>query len=360
MPTEVGAPSGKRTPTPAAPAARRGSRPEQLRALVLIGLMLGGIGIGFYVNERTQREQAEEAAKPPLLPFSVSRDRLRDGSQGPAMVALPGGCFQMGSPEEEDGRDDNERLHRVCVGDFRLAKYELTVGEFGRFVTATGYRTDAERDSGGYDGCFSFEQQDDDNLYWDWRSWASWRTPSPAQANQDRHPVACISWNDALAYIDWLNAETAGGYRLPTEAEWEYAARAGTQSARFWGNAADMACDYANVADQTKLPDGGWWKPRHDCTDGYPFAADIGRFNPNPWGLHDMLGNLWEWTCSGYYSDYGGDEHRCLGKDVGGVRALRGGSWLLAPRWVRAANRDGDEPWYRHVGLGLRLAQDLR
>ncbi len=130
------------------------------------------------------------------------------------------------------------------------------------------------------------------------------RNPNKYQSNRDDHPVACVSWNDLQAYIAWLNRETGKRYRLPTKAEWEYAARGGTSTARFWGEDPDRACRYANIADTTKLPKGSQWNRKHDCSDGHAFAAPVGSFQANPYGLYDMLGNLLEWTCSAYKGSY--------------------------------------------------------
>jgi formylglycine-generating enzyme required for sulfatase activity len=272
----------------------------------------------------------------------------------PELVRITGGCFQMGSPAGEKDRDADEGQHQVCVEGFSLAKRELTVGEFRRFVAAMGYRTDAERDAGGHDGCWAYDRDDQKNP-WAYRSWADWRTPNRYQVNRDDHPVACVSWNDAQAYLDWLNREAGGGWRLPTEAEWEYAARAGTATARYWGEAEKDACAYANIADQAH-----GWTPNFQCDDGFKFVAPVGRFKPNAWGLHDMLGNLQEWTCSGYAENYGSEEKTCLSKkDAKSPRVLRGGSWGLNPRDARAAFRNRDRPENRNDGVGFRLARTL-
>ena len=280
----------------------------------------------------------------------VIRDRLRDGSTGPEMVFIRGGRFQMGSPLGEEGRDDDERQHEVSVGDFYIGKYEVTVGEFRRFVTVTGYRTDAEKDTGNVDGCYTLDRDDKDKS-WTWREWADWKTPNKYLANQDSHPVSCVSWNDAVAYIEWLNGETGQNYRLPTESEWEYAARAGTVVARYWGDN-DAACEHANIADEK------FWTPGFVCEDGYQYVAPVGQFKANAWGLHDMLGNVWEWTCSEYDSDYGGGESECASKNnASAQRVFRGGSWYTSPRWVRSAFRDRYTPALRDFYLGFRLAR---
>ena len=164
-----------------------------------------------------------------------------------------------------------------------------------------------------------------------------------------------MSWNDAVAYIDWLNRTVGGGWRLPTEAEWEYAARAGTQSARYWGDGESGACRSDNVANKVH-----GWKHGFDCDDGFEWVAPVGRFQPNAWGLKDLLGNVYEWTCSGYDAAYGGAEKRCLSKnDATPLRALRGGSWVDNPGGVRAANRERGRPEFRGLWFGFRLARTL-
>ena len=273
---------------------------------------------------------------------------------GPALVRISGGCFQMGSPASETGRGDDEQQHRVCVEDFALSQDELTVGEFKQFIAASGYKTDAEKNAGGKDGCFAWSGSDGK---FDWRSGHSWRKPGYTQ--RDNYPVVCVSWNDAMAYTQWLSRETGQRYRLPTEAEWEYAARAGTTTARYWGDDPDEACQYANVADSSQSPNGLVWTVKHNCNDGYWFAAPIGRFRSNDWRLNDMLGNVWEWTCSAYDKEYGGAEQKCTNNGTGGPLALRGGSWYFEPAWVRSANRDRLTPANRDNFLGFRLARSL-
>lgn len=307
--------------------------------------------------------QVHDSQQPELLIQGVPPDRFyfalvpKPSPDLPEMVEIPAGCFQMGSPGGEAGHDMDERQHQVCLEGFRLAKYEVTVGDFQRFVAATQYQTDAERDAGGEPGCWAYEQ-DSESGSWAYRAGSSWRRPSRHQEKRADHPVACLSWHDVQVYLAWLNHETGEDYRLPTEAEWEYAARAGTRAARYWGDAPDVACRYANVADLTRLPADGNWTHRHACTDGHAFASPVGRFEPNPWGLHDMLGNVWEWTCSLYDQDYLGEERLCASADRDGARVMRGGSWGNDARWVRSAARFWDSPKSRGSYLGLRLALD--
>lgn len=156
-------------------------------------------------------------------------------------------------------------------------------------------------------------------------------------------PVINVTWHDAVAYAEWLSEQTGQRYRLPTEAEWEYAARAGTETAYWWGN--DISNNRANC-------DGccSRWDDKQ--------TAPIGSFPANPWGLHDTAGNVWEWTCSEYDDDYGGAETRCISNNRSDARRVyRGGSWFGNPRWVRSALRLWNAPDYRGVDRGFRLAR---
>ena len=168
----------------------------------------------------------------------VFQDKLKGGASGPEMVKIRGERFLMGSPTDEKGRDEDERQHEVQVANFAIGKYEVTVGQFKNFVKAAKYKTEAE-ESGG---CYSWTGSE-----WKQDAGKNWRNPGFSQT--DEHPVVCVSWNDAMAYVDWLSKQTGKTYRLPTEAEWEYAARAGTTTARYWGDDSDKGCTFANGAD---------------------------------------------------------------------------------------------------------------
>ncbi|MEI2806929.1 MAG: SUMF1/EgtB/PvdO family nonheme iron enzyme [Albidovulum sp.] len=274
----------------------------------------------------------------------------------PDMVRIAGGRFPMGSPESETGRKSDETPHGVTVKDFEMGRHEVTVGEFRRFADASGYRTDAERNAGGREGCYIAYREGSEWKY-GYRAGYSWKNPGFKQG--DDHPVACVSWNDAMAYIEWLSKATGQRYGLPTEAEWEYAARAGTASARYWGEDPDQACRYANVYDQSseRVNSFGW--EAHACDDGWVQTAPVGSFQANAWGLKDMLGNVWEWTCSLYDKDYGGAEAKCADKGTSAALAVRGGGWSLKPARVRSAYRFWDVPATRNFDLGFRLARSL-
>ena len=270
----------------------------------------------------------------------------------PEMVAIRGGRFMMGSPANEAGRDDDERAHQVSVGDFSIGKHEVTVGEFRRFVDSAGYRTDAEKNADGKQGCFAYNGKE-----WAYTPGRSWKNSGFTQ--NDQHPVTCVSQRDAFAYANWLSNETGSSYNLPTEAQWEYAARAGTTTARYWGNSPDQACSSANVADQSTKRVTGWndnWTT-HSCNDNQTYTSPVGRYTANRWGLMDMMGNVLEWTCSAYDKNYGGSESQCTTTNDARNRVLRGGSWGSRPAWVRSADRDWSNAAFRLNYTGFRLSR---
>jgi len=275
---------------------------------------------------RTQRQrdpqgQAEAAqqAAPLDRPTPIPAQGL-----DPELVGLPGGCFQMGSPASEQGRYDWERQHQVCVKGFAIGKYEVTVGEFRRFVEASGHRMGQ---------C-------------DWPSGKDWRDPGFSQG--DDHPVACVSWNDAVAYAQWLSGQTRKDYHLPTEAEWEYAARGGT-STRFWWGDQDPIC-------RKGARNGAKFDDNATCND--TGTEPVGSYQANPYGLYDTAGNVWEWTCSAWANPYDGSERGCqMTGDAD--RVFRGGCWRAEPRYLRSAFRSSYSPGSRVSDLGFRLARTL-
>ncbi len=257
-------------------------------------------------------------------PAAVAGKTWVEPTTGMEFVWIPKGCYQMGSPSSEAGRFDNEHPHQVCVEGYWLGKYEVTNTQYRQFKPS--------HDSGNYEG---------NNL------------------NGDTQPAVQVSWNDAIAFAEWLSSKTGKTFKLPTEAEWEYAARAGTQSARYWGDDDAQLCRHANIADRTfKVAFNSSTWAYDGCDDGYKVSAPVGRFAPNNFGLHDMLGNVWEWTASPWDEAYAGGEKRAASPSEGGNRVNRGGSWVGGPRSVRAASRNGlNAPATRVGGLGLRLAR---
>ena len=276
---------------------------------------------------------------------------FRDCPECPEMVVIPAGSFVMGAaPGEEDResitgewRDRSQPAHRVTVPRFSAGRFEVTRAQYGAFVQATS------RASGG---CFTWKGDFVFDPALDWRN--------PGYAQDDRHPVACVSWEDASAYARWLSQRTGRPYRLLTEAEWEYAARAGSTAERYWGEGEH--CGHANAADQStraKVPYAAQW-PVASCDDGHGYTAPSGSYAANAFGLHDMLGNLWEWTQDCWNGNYQGAPADGSGRADGecGMRAVRGGSWEDASASLRAAYRVGSPVVIRVHIRGFRVARD--
>lgn len=260
----------------------------------------------------------------------TSGSTFKECDECPEMVVIPSGSFFMGSPNDEAGRSDAEGpVHRVKIAaPFALGKTHVTRGQFAAFVAATGYAAGS--------ACYVFEEG-----RWIRREGRNWRDPGFRQ--EDNHPAVCINWDDARAYADWLSRKTGKTYRLPSEAELEYAIRGGTTMARWWGDSADDACQYANVADQTarKQVSGASGWAIHNCQDGYGYTAPVGSFKINGFGLYDMLGNAWQWTEDCWNKDHHGAPTDGSPRTTGecGKRVLRGGSWASKPATARSAYR---------------------
>lgn len=261
----------------------------------------------------------------------------------PDMVRIGSGCFAIGSDRAEIGRHEHETMRPVCVEEFFISRYEVTRRNFAAFVRATGYQSFSG-------GCQTYHAGG-----WGSRPGRSWQNPGYVQ-NGD-HPVVCVSRNDAQAYAAWLSRHLGRGYRLPTEAEWEYAARAGSTTARHWGDDPDRACTWANVGDRTLHGHYRAWPwTIHHCEDGHVHTAPVGSYRVGPHGLYDMAGNVWEWTCSEYDAAYRGSEGRCAAGEGSGT--VRGGSWSNSPRWARSAARFEIRSGARFDLVGFRLAHD--
>ncbi|HTT82818.1 MAG TPA: formylglycine-generating enzyme family protein [Rhizomicrobium sp.] len=270
---------------------------------------------------------------------------FRECPQCPVMVGIPAGRFIMGSPASERGRFDNEGpQHYVSVRAFALGKYDVTSDEFRSFLAETGYRPAP---------CNKL-------LNLGWRSPGDGRAYPPDDVEPPKWPAVCLDWRDADAYIIWLNVKVkaarpalagrSGPYRLPSEAEWEYAARAGTTTARWWGNAIGVGNANCNGC-------GSRW-------DNH-LLSEVDQFRPNPFGLYGMLGNAWQWTADCWHKNYvGAPTNGTAWTEPGCTKyVLRGGSWDNVPVFVRSAARSGspaDGGEYDYSSLaGFRVARDL-
>lgn len=259
--------------------------------------------------------------KAPLSSESVFIDAVT----GMPFVAVPGGCFKMGDTHG-DGQGDEKPVHEVCVDGFSMGKYEVTNAQYRKF--------DPDHDSGTYEG---------------------------NSLNSDNQPVTSVSWNEAVTFAQWLSKKSGRTYRLPSEAEWEYAARGGTAGRNYWGDNPAEACRSANGADlmaKSQWPD---WTIT-SCNDGYKVSAPVGRFQPNAYGLHDMMGNAWEWTNDWYDAEYyfESPKHNPRGPSHGFLRVPRGGGWGNASECVRVSDRNGFAPDFSILFLGFRLVSSSR
>ncbi len=271
--------------------------------------------------------------------------RWKDPVLGIEFVYAPPSSFWMGSPASETGRDGDERRHRVTLTrGFQIATTEVTQGQFGEFVAETGHQTEAEKR--GYSWVWSGTE-------WEKREGATWRD----SGGRD-HPVVHVSWDDAQAFCRWLSQRSGKTIRLPTEAEWEYAARAATSTATYAGD-----LDIRGNCDAPELEAIAWY-----CGNSDGKSHPVGQKRANDWGLHDTLGSVWEWTEDAADWDaeksqvvtdtYDGDMTDPL-SIRGARRVARGGSWRYFARYCRAADRDAAPPGYRNGDLGFRLVRTL-
>lgn len=274
------------------------------------------------------------------------------------LVDIPGGMFQMGDTVG-NGEKNELPVHTVSIQPFKLSKYEATLSQFREFINATGYVTEAERNvvallPYAIDGCGTIDPDTKKHTY---VKGLQWNAPGFAQSNS--HPAVCVSWNDVQEFLRWLNRETHGGYRLPTEAEWEYAARAGSSTEFFWGADVARSCEFGNGADSTAPLDGKErWPVRLSCRDGYYYTSPVGTYAPNAFGLYDMLGNAREWTEDCYNDSFAGAPTNGSAWLTGNCqrRVARGAS-LQGDLRLAGRGNGGTLP-ARNLDFGFRIAQD--
>ena len=291
---------------------------------------------------------AESPATTTAAAAQAPRPTFKDCDTCPEMVALPAGEFMMGSPEDERGRKQVEGLPRrvVIAAPFAIGKFEVTVDQFSAFVAETGATV-----SSLCRAIVKFEP-------------VEWGPPEasfrhPGYDVTGSHPVSCISWHEAQAYVTWLRRRTGKPYRLPTEAEWEYAARAGTTTSYSFGGDETLLCAYARFADLDS-PFGSRSSCRSDTITYGPMQ--VGTLKPNPWGLFDMHGNVWEWvedcwTPNPLEIPTDGSAFARPGSCEMGV--IRGGSWAARFHRVRSAFRFSLIVGSHHQNNGFRVALPL-
>jgi formylglycine-generating enzyme required for sulfatase activity len=306
------------------------------------------------------------AASPPAPAVGST---FKDCSNCPEMVVVPAGSFLMGSTAEDEareglsprlsqGRGANDKAvqamlgwslpqHKVTIAKpFAVGKFHVTHGQFAAFVA------DTHRPDPAMCGIMNMEG---DSVQ---TPGGNWHNTGYKQSDDD--PVTCTAWEDAKAYADWLSAKTGKPYRLLSEAEYEYAARAGTTGQRFWGNNILDACKYANVADRALHgihPSLPWI----DCSDGYANTGPDGKFLPNAFGLYGMLGNAYQWVADCAHTNYDGAPTDGSAWMTGPCdrHGERGGAWFTGAYAVRAPKRGFNTPTARNNDNGFRIARDL-
>ena len=276
------------------------------------------------------------------------------------MVVIPAGTNVLGSTEEERAREGVPPLFAAHEGPqvmmtikkpFAVAKTETTRGQFAAFVADTK-RPDPKE-------CAIHDAKTDS---WGFQPGFNWHNPSFKQ--EDNHPVTCVSWNDAVDYAAWLSKKTGKKYRLPSDAEWEYAARGGTKTARYWGDDPSTLCLQANIitAETVAVFDSATWEDKLVCTTKHSFTIPVGSYDANPYGLMDMLGSVWEWTADCYLPDHKGQptDGSAYTKPGCTLHGVRGGAYHSQVWLARAATRgEGMGPDGHIFAAGFRVARDL-
>jgi formylglycine-generating enzyme required for sulfatase activity len=318
-----------------------------ISTLLAVGLAASA---NIYANDSTPPNPAGQSHEPEQI--EVKKGTFKDCPTCPTMSIIPAGSFDMGSPKDEIGHGiDESPVHRVTLPSFALGTTEITRSQYAEFVNDTKYDAGTcwavneggwvEDRAGRNSGDFVFRKE------------------NATDSQFDNRPVSCVNWLDAQAYAQWLSKKTGKHYRLPSEAEWEYAARAGTTTARYWGN--DVGRNNANCSDCAHKWDGTAtpWEGSS--------SAPVGSFPPNAFGLYDMLGNVWEWTEDTYHPNYIGAPtngsawvQKTSGNERTVGRVIRGGSWKYSSEFMRSAYRMGNDDIKRYeYKVGIRLARTL-
>lgn len=309
------------------------------------------------------------------MKFNMKGMTHTENSLGIKFNLIPAGSFLMGNDETTQSLQydfveyeldrlaeikDESPAHAVTISKpFYLGKYPVTVGQFRQFLFESGYIPESICDcSGGYgiDSKQSRFKVAEKEVFDGRSSRYSWESVGFSQS--ETHPVVNVTWNDANAFASWLSVKEGRRYRLPTEAEWEYACRAGTGTRYYSGNHPMSLDGFANIFDFDGIR---YWPQFSDYAlytrSGYPFSSPVGAFEPNNFGLYDMIGNVWEW-CSDWYGERYYEESLIIdpkGPDNGDARVRRGGSWHSWAFYCRSSFRNLNTPESRYILVGMRL-----
>ncbi len=313
-----------------------------------------GLALGLAAAFALAPDVAKAASPPASPPLAVTRDC----SDCPDLMTLPQGTFSMGTRpggyEASEATGESPPVSITVPAPFLIGRTEVTVGQFSRFVRASGYHAAT--------ACRAYEDG-----RWTLSSKAAWQRTAAGDPVREDWPVTCVTWHDAQAYVTWLSAKTGRPYRLPSEAEWEYAARGTVDAPRYWGwnsfegVSISDACDNANTFDVTALRTYSFAWPHAQCADGFAALAPVGSFNPNAYGLYDVIGNAWEWAQDCYTASYANrarDSRAWVWSGGCEERVMRGGSWASRPLSARATSRGHRETGFAGTDVGFRIARD--
>ena len=294
---------------------------------ILWGILLPYANSGTDGNAETQSQDRQLTSRVISAPFLLN------------LVWIPQGRFRMGDVNGS-GQADERPVREVEISGFWMMRTEVTRGMFARFFEDTGHDTGNR--------CWVHDGG------WSEKEGINWKTPGFDQS--DDHPVTCVNWHDAQAFITWLNHKTGEAFRLPNEAEWEYAARAGSESVYYMGDEPSALCTHANAADKRALEHYPGFAV-NDCDDGYVRTSPVASFAASPWGLYDIYGNVWEWVEDCWRASYAGaptDGSAVLEGDCT-RRGFRGGGYGDISHYARSTLRNRGNAAHRKDDIGFRL-----
>lgn len=320
-----------------------------------VGLMTAGAiflllaGLGYFALPLIG-DRGTTVASDRTLPENLTHTKeFTDCDLCPKMVAIAGGHLLMGAPAEDikagTFTSDQGPQRLVAIPAFAVGKFELTRKEFDAFLVDTGHQSPT--------GCRTWE--DGSSRLREERSYAK-----PGYEQDETHPAVCISWADAQAYVDWLTRKTGKTYRMLSEAEWEFVARAGSDERFFFGDNENDLCRYDNIGDATAHARWPNWETA-DCSDGRLFTAPVGSYQANPFGVHDIYGNAREWVRDCWHNTFDDAPETSEARITGACkeRVIRGGSWDSKPSLVASTWRGRLPATHRDFLYGLRIARDL-
>ena len=313
-----------------------------------VAVVAAAVGVWAHLGQADMSTRVDAEAN--LPGGAAHRDTFADCEHCPSMVALAGGTLLMGAPEERISAGDfsaNQGPQRlVQVAPFAIGQHEITLAQFSDFLDRSGYPRPS--------GCVTWEDGVESNR--DDRS-----IDNPGYEQGPDHPVVCVTWHDAQAYVDWLSRETGETYRLPTEAEWEYAARAGSDARFFFGQDVEAICRFDNIGDAAARARWPNWETT-SCHDGHVFSSPAGAYQPNPFGIFDLYGNAREWVRDCWHNTYQNapESSEAWVDVICNTRVARGGSWDSKPSLVGSSWRWSLPAGTRDFLYGFRVAKDLK